>query len=251
MLNGLDLFSGIGGITVALAPWVRPITYCEIDRYAQAVLLSKMGEGKLPIAPIWDDVRTLNRLVITGHAPGQHDDGEYVDIITGGFPCQDISSAGLGRGLEGERSGLFFEILRLTDELRPRFIFLENVPAITFRGGPKVVGEITSLGYDCRWCVIESGHTRSGFKGERWFLLAKATGERFPQLLESRGVTRQSTTTNPGSNARVAFQIPEVKPFLCGAPYGLPYRMDRIKCLGNAVVPLQAKTAFEILMGVK
>lgn len=113
MLNGLDLFSGIGGLTIALEPWVRPIAYCENDRYAQSVLLSRMRSGEIATAPIWDDVRTLRGDLFR--------DG--VDIISGGFPCQDISVAGTGKGLAGERSGLFFEIVRLARELRPKFIF--------------------------------------------------------------------------------------------------------------------------------
>lgn len=161
MLNGLDLFSGIGGIAYALKEWVRPVIYCEIDRYAQGVLLSRMETGEIPVAPIWDEVKTLGK---TSEMP-------QIDIISGGFPCQDISVAGNGAGLAGERSGLFFEIARLCSELKPRFIFLENVPAITTRGGSEVVN-------------------------------------------------------------------------------GLPFRVDRIKGLGNAVVPLQAKTAFEILGGL-
>lgn len=126
MLNGLDLFSGIGGLTLALAPWVRPVAYCENDAYAQSVLLSRQACGDLPVAPIWDDVRTLTKM-------------PAVDIIYGGFPCQDISCAGLGAGLEGERSGLFFEVMRLVTEINPIFVFLENVPAIRMRGGAQRV----------------------------------------------------------------------------------------------------------------
>ena len=83
MLNGLDLFSGIGGITLALQEWIRPIAYCEIDSYCQSILLQRMQEGNLPKAPIWDDIRTLS----TKELPS-------IDIIYGGFPCQDISKIG-------------------------------------------------------------------------------------------------------------------------------------------------------------
>ena len=178
MLNGLDLFSGIGGIALALAGWVRPVAYCEIDRYAQGELVSKMGAGALPVAPIWDDVRTLDRGIIAGHTKGAHDDGESIDIITGGFPCQDISVAGTGAGLDGERSSLFWEIVRLTGDLRPAFVFLENVPAITTRGGVEVVGAFTALGYDCRWCVVSAANVGANHKRERWFLLAHANRSR-------------------------------------------------------------------------
>src|SRR3972149_8825591 len=102
-MYGLDLFSGIGGITKALEGYALPVAYCENDPYCQRVLLSRMGTGDLPPAPIWDDVRTLQR----GDLP------IFPDIIWGGFPCQDVSLAGLRIGLEGKRTGLFSEIIRL------------------------------------------------------------------------------------------------------------------------------------------
>ena len=88
-LYGLDLFSGIGGITKALSGFVEPVAYCEKDRYAQGVLLSRMAQGELPVAPIWDDIQTFPGKAFKDH----------IDIIYGGFPCQDISVAGTGRGL--------------------------------------------------------------------------------------------------------------------------------------------------------
>ena len=91
VLNGLDLFSGIGGISIALQEWVKPITYCESDAYCQAVLLSRMADGALYNATIWDDITTLDGAAFSG----------CVDIIYGGFPCQDISIAGNGAGLAG------------------------------------------------------------------------------------------------------------------------------------------------------
>lgn len=151
---------------MALSEYMRPIAYCEIDPYCQSVLLSRMQVGNLPKAPIWDDVRTL-----------PYEELPRVDIIYGGFPCTDISIAGNGKGLEGEQSGLFFEIVRLAKEIKPAFLFLENVPAITTRGGLQVVNEIASLGYDCRWCVISAASVGALHKRERWFLLAHTQGE--------------------------------------------------------------------------
>ncbi len=165
MLNGLDLFSGIGGLSLALAPWVKPIAYCEIERYAQAVLLSRMADGSIPIAPIWPDVRTLSASQLP-----------RIDIIYGGFPCQDLSVAGNGAGLAGERSGLFFEVERLTREIRPSFVFLENVPAIRSRGADVVVGRLAALGYDCRWGVLSAFDVGAPHLRERWWLLAHHNG---------------------------------------------------------------------------
>src|SRR5690242_16210507 len=101
-MYGLDLFSGIGGITKALDGYVQPVAYCELEPYARGVLASRQSTGHLPIAPIWDDVKNLDGRRLPA-----------VDIIYGGFPCQDISIAGRGVGLGGERSGLFREIVRL------------------------------------------------------------------------------------------------------------------------------------------
>lgn len=95
-MYGLDLFSGIGGLTKALEGYIEPVAYCESDRYAQAVLLSRMSTKDLPFAPIWDDVRTLRRDSLP----------IMPDIIYGGFPCQDISVAGRGEGLGGGPLGI-------------------------------------------------------------------------------------------------------------------------------------------------
>src|SRR5208337_5181061 len=99
MLNGLSLFSGIGSIDVALSEYVRPIAYCEIDPYCQGVLLSRMVSGDIIVAPIWDDIKTLTFT---------ESESSSIDIIYGGFPCQDISIAGTKKGLDSERSGLFY-----------------------------------------------------------------------------------------------------------------------------------------------
>jgi DNA (cytosine-5)-methyltransferase 1 len=189
VLNGLDLFSGIGGITIALREWVRPVCYCEIEPYAQGVLLSRMADGSLPSAPIWDDITTLKGKAIP----------KRIDIITGGFPCQDISVAGRGAGLEGERSGLFFEIMRLVDELSPRFLFLENVPAILARGGLRVTGEIASRGYDCRWCIVSAAEVGAWHKRDRWWLLAysRCQSERATQNIRS---FKQTTVAEDASD---------------------------------------------------
>jgi len=164
MLNGLDLFSGIGGISLALKCYVRTVAYCEIDRYCQAVLLSRMSERKIDQAPIWDDITTLSKEELR--------DFPRIDIITGGFPCQDISVAGSGKGLEGKRSGLFFEIVRLVKEIEPSFVFLENVPAIRTRGLLRVADEFTKMGYDCRWTCLSASSVGAPHKRERWFFLA-------------------------------------------------------------------------------
>ena len=239
MLCGLDLFSGIGGISLALSPWVEPIAYCENDRYAQAVLLLRMSTGELPTAPIWDDITTLP----AGELPA-------IDIIYGGFPCQDISVAGHAAGLEGQRSGLFFEVVRLASDIRPRFIFLENVPAITTRGLGTVVGEMVRLGYDCRWTILSAQEVGANHQRKRWFLLAHANYIGRDGRAGVFGPTgrRQSEDSSCEDASKGSWWATE--PDVGRVVDGLPQRMDRVKCLGNAVVPLQAREAFKELMGI-
>ena len=230
MLNGLSLFSGIGGLDVALSNWVRPIAYCEIDPYCQGVLLSRMANGDITNAPIWDNVTTFDGTNCNS----------IVDIIYGGFPCQGISVAGLGKGLADERSGLFFEIMRLAKEIKPKFLFLENVPAITSRGGWECVHAISALGYDCRWCVISAAEVGALHKRERFFLLAHSKSERLER--ENRKEQTQPMLARSG--------FWEAESPVDRVADGVSNRMDKLKALGNAVVPSQAREAFRILSGL-
>lgn len=176
MINGLDLFSGIGGLTLALAPWVRPIAYCEIDEHARAVLLSRMRDGGLPAAPIWDDVRTLSAAVLPRHG---------VDIVYGGFPCQDVSRAGARAGLGGERSGLYREIVRLVDECEPGLAFLENVRGIE-KHARAIVGDFAERGFVVRVGALAASEVGAPHIRDRvWFLAAHP--ERIALWLEQGG----------------------------------------------------------------
>lgn len=259
MLNGLDLFSGIGGITYALQDWIKPGAYCEIEPYCQSVLLSRMQEGNLPKAPIWDDIRTLQSFRGGIGLPSEfciRGCYQEIDIIYGGFPCQDISIAGAGKGLEGERSNLFFEIVRLAEEIKPKFLFLENVPAITTRGGLVVVKTIAEMGYDCRWCVISASGVGALHRRARWFLLAYSNGITseqtnteaftFSPIKESRG--RLARLYRPFTSRK---HWQEVVSGMDRVTDGLPYQLDRIRALGNAVVPQQVRKAWEILTGLE
>ena len=269
-LIGLDLFSGIGGITLALQDWVHPCAYCEIEPFAQSLLLQKMASGELPFAPIWDDVKTLDGRMLP-----------KIEIIYGGFPCQDISSAGLGAGLEGKRSGLFFEIIRLVKETKPVFVFLENVPAIRTRGLKEVIGSLTDLGYDCRWNCVSAAELGAPHVRKRWFLLAYAAKcpnkqkipqsnigapaggdeKSFNQMAYANGEglpNGRPTGLEKKFNKKVFAESKRrcgarwaIEPNVGRMAYGIPFRVDRIRGLGNAVVPIQAKKAFEILMGLR
>ncbi len=245
MLNGLDLFSGIGGLTIALNEWVKPIAYCEIDRYCQSVLLSRMVEQAIQQAPIWDDIKNFPSSEFMGH----------VDIIYGGFPCQDVSIAGTKKGLVGERSSLIFALLRVVREIKPQFVFLENVPQIIKLGGIEIIKEFNTLGMDCRWACFSAASCGASHKRDRWFLLAYNNSEssgqtdsetEFDKTIRSSWL-RSSRQTR--GNSSTSYWKESECPFF-GMDDGLPYELDRAKSLGNAVVSEQAKEAFKILMGI-
>ena len=150
----LDLFSGIGGFALA-ARWTWEedldiVGFCEIEEYCQKVL-----QKNFPNVPIYDDIKKLDGNLFND-----------IDLITGGFPCQDISQAGRGAGIGKEtRSGLWFEMLRIISEVRPRYAIIENVPMLTIRGGTRVIEGLAEIGYDAEWVVIGANdvgawHTR-------------------------------------------------------------------------------------------
>lgn len=227
---------------MALSPWVRTVAYCELDIYPRCVLLDRMADGALDMAGVWDDVKTLTR----GHVL------EDIDIIAGGFPCQDISIAGNGAGIQGERSGLFKEIIRLCDEFRPSFVFLENVPAITFRGLELVLGDLSSRGYDCIWNMLRASDLGAQHARERWFALAYSDSARL-QVTGHSEDTKSERGPTPGRPI-----VGSVQGNIWGEPNAELYRefdgispkTHRIKSLGNAVLPVQAREAFKRLMGL-
>lgn len=224
---------------MALSEYVRPIAYCEIDPYCQAVLLSRMAEGLLEQAPIWDDIKTF-------------DGFSGPDIIYGGFPCQGISVAGLGKGLADERSGLFFEIMRLVKEIRPKFVFLENVSAIRTRGLDKVIEEFTKERYDCRWTMLRASDVGAIHRRERFYILAYDRSQRIQGSGKEKISGKQRF--QGGEDVRRFKDFRERSnlhtPKLCRSGDGISFRMERTHALGNSVCPIQTKKAFERLMGL-
>lgn len=161
----LSLFSGVGGLDLGwqLATGARSVGYVERDSYAAAVLLARMEDQSLEPAPVWcGDICELPIAPFHG-----------VDAIVGGFPCQDISAAGKGAGIEGERSGLWGQaFIPAIRELRPRYVFVENVGALINRGLDVVLGDLASLGYDTEWSSIRAGEVGAPHRRERIFILA-------------------------------------------------------------------------------
>jgi DNA (cytosine-5)-methyltransferase 1 len=162
-LNELALFAGAGGGILGgkLLGW-RTVCAVEIDQYARRVLLARQRDGCLPRFPIWDDVTTFD---------GNQWRGK-VDVISGGFPCQDISAAGRGAGIDGARSGMWSHMARIIGEVRPRFAFVENSPMLTSRGLGRVLGDLAALGYDARWGVLGADDIGAPHRRKRIWILA-------------------------------------------------------------------------------
>ncbi|HID9917526.1 DNA cytosine methyltransferase [Pseudomonas aeruginosa] len=168
-MNELALFAGAGGGILGghLLGW-RTVCAVEFEPYAASVLVARQNDGILPPFPIWDDVRTFDGRPWRG----------LVDVVSGGFPCQDISAAGNGAGIDGERSGLWREMARIVGEVRPRFVFVENSPLLVRRGLAVVLGDLTELGYDARWCVMGAADVGAPHQRDRIWIVANASGRR-------------------------------------------------------------------------
>lgn len=178
----ISLFSGYGGLDLAVRralPEARCVCYVERETPAAAILASRMEDGGLEDAPIWSDIVTFPSRLFRGRVAG----------LVGGFPCQDLSVAGRQAGIEGERSGLFFEIVRLVRELESvEWLFLENVPPVlNFPAGTTVLGELAALGFDAEWGTLRASDVGGSHRRERAFVLAYRTGRGLGKLRESSG----------------------------------------------------------------
>jgi DNA (cytosine-5)-methyltransferase 1 len=299
MYKVLDLFSGIGGFSLGFerTGGFETVAFCEIEKYPRAILAQHW-----PQVRIYNDVKTLTAQQMAA-------DGIVPDVICGGFPCQDISLAGKGAGLEGERSGLWWEFHRLIKEIRPRWVIAENVSALRSRGLDTVLGSLAEIGYDAEWHCIpasavgaphrrdriwivaypHSDGQRSGFGSEqparhtagerigdgggldRSRMVADTTSPRLSQWgrpqweesAEEAGTGMVSELERPsealadpsiprlqrnewcwpaGEEGEPAGHIAQcgwwaVEPDVGRVAHGIPKRVDRLKALGNAVVP--------------
>jgi DNA (cytosine-5)-methyltransferase 1 len=166
-MNELALFAGAGGGILGghLLGW-RTVCAVEWEAYPASVLCARQNDGILPAFPIWDDIQTFDGRPWRG----------IVDVVSGGFPCQDISAAGGGAGIEGERSGMWKEMARVICEVRPRFVFVENSPMLTSRGLGTVLGDLASMGFDARWGVLGAADVGAPHQRDRIWILANANG---------------------------------------------------------------------------
>ena len=237
-MNELALFAGAGGGLLGghLLGW-RTVCAVEWDSYAASVLVARQNDGCLPSFPIWDDVQTFDGRPWRG----------IIDVISGGFPCQDISSAGKGAGIDGDRSGMWRHMARIIGEVRPKFVFVENSPLLVSRGLARVLGDLAEMGYDAKWGVLGARHVGAPHKRQRvWVVAYPAKGGL--QGDESRfSFSTASRAVQPlGNGVERAFDnIP--KPYGLRSYHGMANAVDRIKAIGNGQVPAVARLAWNIL----
>lgn len=173
-----------------------------------------------------------------------------IDIIFGGFPCQDISAANNdAKGLDGERSGLFFEITRLAAEIRPTFIFMENSPMLTVRGLDRICAELSKLGYDCRFAPFSAADFGADHVRKRIYLLAHSNRIGLEEMEPNQAYS------GPKAEDTSRMVLPKVREENISEYYrkddGLPIPVGAIRSYGNAVLPVVAEGAFKKLMGLR
>lgn len=265
-MRELHLFAGIGGgVLGGMILGHTPVGLVERDDFCRRVLAHRF-----PGVPIHDDVTTY-----TGRLGA-------ADVVAGGFPCQDISAAGKGRGLKGSRSGLWFEMLRVVSEVRPSFVFLENSPLLRTRGLGTILGGLAELGFDAEWAVRSAGGVGAPHLRKRLWLLG-AHPDRAGQRLEQARDRAADGTLGARDyldrlRASVSYAMCARPPVRQGQEGQWPFtaaagsswwarepdvrrvvdgpasrvdkslRVSRLKAIGNAQVPLVAATAFSELL---
>jgi DNA (cytosine-5)-methyltransferase 1 len=271
-MRELALFAGAGGGILGghLLGW-RTVCAVEYDAYAASVLVARQNDGCLAPFPVWDDVRTFDGRPWRG----------IVDVVSGGFPCQDISAAGRGKGIDGEKSGLWGEMARIIGEVRPKFAFVENSPMLTSRGLGRVLGDLSELGYDARWGVVSAAdaifaagdpcayHLReriwivatdaaSKRRGETWRLRREQSAKRITgsgqeivatdadgMRLAKRKSKRSNDATQQSTAERKNWW--EAEPAVGRVVDGMANRANRLKAIGNGQVPAVAALAWRLL----
>ena len=258
----MHLFAGAGGgILADLLLGHQPVCAVEINEYCQQVLSARQKDGCLPWFPIFADV--------------QHFDGRpwrgLVDVVSGGFPCQDISAAGNGAGIDGARSGLWREMARIIGEVRPRFVLVENSPLLVGRGLAVVLGDLAEMGFDAEWACVSASDLDAPHQRDRIWLVAYSDMQRARRREQQQGIGNEerlvanatgiglqrqgepfhprNTATGRDWKAGHAFDVRKfgqwpIEPGLGRVVDGMAHRMDRLKAIGNGQVPRVAAAAF-------
>ena len=266
-MNELALFAGSGGGILGgmLLGW-RTVAAVEIEDYPRRVLLQRQADGILPRFPIWDDVRTFDGKPWRGK----------VDVISGGFPCQDISAAGKGAGIDGARSGMWSQMARIVGEVRPRFAFVENSPLLVGRGLARVIGDLAQMGYNARWGIVGAHHAGAPHKRDRIWILANASkllgdgcndhgkyGKSCPIPESGNSCGKEDAMADANSAQCEGVQCAigvrtqhsdssgsswwKSEPDVGRVAHGVASRVDRLKAIGNGQVPAVAALAWAML----
>jgi DNA (cytosine-5)-methyltransferase 1 len=270
-VNELALFAGAGGGILGgkLLGW-RTVCAVEWEPYPASVLVARQNDKVLPPFPIWDDVQTFDGKPWRG----------IVDVISGGFPCQDISSAGKGAGIDGERSGMWQEMARIICEVEPRFVFVENSPMLTSRGLGRVLGDLSSMGFDAAWGVLGAANIGANHQRDRIWIVARnvsnseklfsngsnnytsislerETESEFGNSYWQKNVSDTNLSQQQRGSVSIGIQQEnsfgsdscwwETEPNVGRVADGVDARVDRLKAIGNGQVPLCAATAWKIL----
>ena len=239
-LRVLDLFSGIGGFSLGLerTGGFETVAFCEIEEFPRKVL-----KKHWPKVPCYHDVRELTAERLAA-------DGIAVDVITGGFPCQDISASGKQEGIEAGRSGLWSEFVRLLGEIRPENAIIENVTNLLSgqqgRWFERVLADLAEIGYDAEWHCIEAANIGLPHGRDRVWILANPNGQQWSSLVKSQQI-RSAYFDQQNNKARWAdtFRLlPSLDRLFANTDgriqrndNGLSEGVDRLKGAGNAVVP--------------
>ncbi|MCU1305139.1 MAG: DNA-cytosine methyltransferase [Candidatus Sulfotelmatobacter sp.] len=209
-----SLFAGIGGFDLGFErAGIKTVWQVEIDPFCRRVL-----ERHFPGARRFSDIRECGR-----------DNLAAVDVVTGGFPCQDVSHAGRRVGIDGSRSGLWREMRRIIRELRPSFTIVENTSGLLDRGMERVLGEMAADGFDAEWTMLSACSFGAPHPRNRVFILAYPSGQRPGQLRRIECAKEGETSGD--------LHWAEYEPPCERVVNGIPERLERLTALGNAVVP--------------
>lgn len=245
-LRELALFAGAGGGILGgkLLGW-KTVCAVECNAYAAQVLAQRQNDRTIESFPIWSDVCSFDGKPWKG----------IVDIVSGGFPCQDISSAGKGAGIDGEKSGLWKHMARIIDEVQPRFVFVENSPLLVSRGLVRILGDLAIMGFDARWGII--GAIDAGFhhNRKRLWIAANTDGNRSQRINAESSDKARKSQAKESDIARVVSKIQQggenciPESWILRSSNGMASRMDRTVAIGNGQVPAVAARAWNMLMG--
>lgn len=264
-MNELALFAGAGGGILGgkLLGW-RTVCAVEWEQYPACVLAARQNDGLLPPFPIWDDVQTFDGKPWRG----------IVDVVSGGFPCQDISAAGKGSGIDGERSGMWAHMARIIGEVRPRYAYIENSPMLTFRGLERVLADLAQLGFNAEWGVLGAADIGAKHQRDRIWIVARQ--REFFSHSNNGNIGREQQSQSAGKTTRksgdVANSNDTIGGWKCGGIWsnkngksqwnlhsifnqseplrmvdGVAFRVDRLKAIGNGQVPQVAGIAWKLL----